>query len=244
MNYSNGINFLQWDSDFFGFPIGKLEINQPISNWHHILDLLDDSQFDLVYCFVPDYLMSAEDFLQKVPFAKWVDGKTTYLKPCIHSNNFVFNSNIHSARGITYSIKQIAIQTGVYSRFNTDKNFPEHCCTDLYLEWIKKSIDRSIADEVLVFLENNEASGLVTIGQKNGRADIGLVGVDQRSRGKGIANLLVLHAEQYAASKNFKEIQVVTQEQNIAARKLYEKCGFKVESIVNIFHIWKKQSTE
>ena len=78
------------------------------------------------------------------------------------------------------------------------------------------------------------------IGEKNKRADIGLVGVDASVRGKGIASKLLKCAEQFARKHTYNEMQVVTQIQNEPACKLYEKYGFKKDSVVNIFHVWKK----
>ena len=44
---------------------------------------------------------------------------------------------------------------------------------------------------------------------------------------RGIGTKLVLKALEYAKSKGAEAIYVVTEEKNIRARGLYEKCGFK-----------------
>ena len=69
--------------------------------------------------------------------------------------------------------------------------------------------------------------------------NIGLIGVDKGSRGKGIATSLLKRAEHYTIVNGIKKIQVVTQAQNIPAVNLYLKAGYTQESVINVFHIWK-----
>ena len=56
----------------------------------------------------------------------------------------------------------------------------------MYALWMINSLNRQIAREVLVFSDNNDLSGFVTLGEKNTRADIGIIAVDHISRGKGM----------------------------------------------------------
>jgi dTDP-4-amino-4,6-dideoxy-D-galactose acyltransferase len=104
-------------------------------------------------------------------------------------------------------------------------------------------VNRKIAMEVLVYDMNKTIAGVVTLGEKQLRADIGLIAVDDLYRGKGIGTSLMLSAESWFASHtNFDLIQVVTQGANIAARSLYERCGYSVEKIEYVYHFWKMNS--
>ncbi len=47
-------------------------------------------------------------------------------------------------------------------------------------------------------------------------------------------------AEKWFSNSGYKSIQVVTQGDNIPACKLYESCGYTIESVELFYHIWKK----
>ena len=238
MNRTNMLQPLEWDSDFFGKKIARIDALELIKNAVQINMQIKESSFDLVYCFAGQNEGSVEDIVNVIDNATWVDGKVTYLKE-VKMHGDIDSTFIGSANEMENGLFDLAIQTGVYSRFHTDKRFEPDQYVNLYKKWIENSVNRSIADEVAVWRENELLEGMITIGEKSGRADIGLVGVDQRARGKGIATQLLRFAENFAHNKGFKEIQVVTQQQNEPACRLYEKYGFELESLVNIFHIWK-----
>ena len=87
-------------------------------------------------------------------------------------------------------------------------------------------------------MDGEKIVGMVTVGMKNGRGDIGLVAVHESMRGKNVGVNLTRAAQKWAIGKGCRYAQVVTQGNNLAACKLYEKCGYRVESIVNFYHIW------
>ena len=102
------------------------------------------------------------------------------------------------------------------------------------------SINRKIAKEVLAFTENNALAGFVTLGEKNNKADIGIIAVDHSFRGKGIGKTLMTSAEKWFSNLGYSSMQVVTQGDNYPACRLYESCGYLVEAVEFFYHIWKK----
>ena len=110
----------------------------------------------------------------------------------------------------------------------------------MYALWMINSLNRKIAKEVLVFSENNDLSGFVTLGEKNNRADIGIIAVDHISRGKGIGKILMTSAEKWFSDLGYESIQVVTQGDNYPACRLYESCGYEVDTVEFFYHIWRK----
>lgn len=234
------VEYLSWDSDFFEKKIGRVNITSKDDlEVASIKGAIEGSDFDLIYLFAASDCVPAETIKVAFPDALWVDGKITYLK-LLSEQGHSIDPNIESVTQTDNQLYELAIQAGQYSRFNIDTNFERDAYKKMYREWIRNSVSRSIADEVFVYAEKENKLGLITVGRKNNRMDIGLVGVDFRARGKGLASALIKRAEQFARSNDFKEIQVVTQIENKPACALYEKCGFAVESVVNIFHIWKK----
>ena len=70
------------------------------------------------------------------------------------------------------------------------------------------------------------------------KGQIGLVGVDEAARGHGTGRTLVLELLHWFAGQGLESVQVVTQGRNIAAQRLYEKCGFLTVEIKNWYHRW------
>lgn len=193
-------------------------------------------QAKLVYLAIPEELQAPE-LLQRYN-GKLVDVKTTYAKPV--SAHAVFPPAVSFYEGTTASeqLIRLSIAAGIYSRYNTDPAIGRDKYEAMYRIWVERSADRSMARHILVCQEGLHIAGMVTLGEKNGRADIGLVAVDAASRGKGTATLLMEAAEHVAFREGFREIQVVTQRFNTPACRLYEKSGYKVIKEEYFYHFW------
>ena len=138
----------------------------------------------------------------------------------------------------TAEIEKLSIQSGEYSRFSTDPNIPRDKFEALYKEWIHKSLNKEIADEVLVILDNTNVAGMITLGNKNDNGDIGLLSVDTRYRGKKYGEMLVRSAQTWFIRNGYKFGHVVTQADNTAACRLYTKCGYSVSKVEYFYHFW------
>lgn len=79
---------------------------------------------------------------------------------------------------------------------------------------------------------------MVTLGVKNGRGDIGLFAVDPSMRRRNLGVALVRAAQEWTRRKGLRFAQVVTQGKNIAACRLYEKCGYRIEKVDFFYHFW------
>jgi dTDP-4-amino-4,6-dideoxy-D-galactose acyltransferase len=79
---------------------------------------------------------------------------------------------------------------------------------------------------------------MATLGDKNERGDIGLLAVAADKRGQGLGIQIVNGALQEFKAKGYELAQVVTQQDNIPACRLYERCGFTVEKVENFYHFW------
>ncbi len=233
--------FLPWDTRFFGYKIAFLKSNNIESNaLQIILNKLKSEQFKLIYWYVaPDDTVSNDS--AKIIGAKLVDEKITYIKnisnysssPKIPLNIYSINTSFQNNK-----LKSLALQSGEFSRFRIDNNFKNNEFEKLYTTWIEKSIKRIIAKDVLVYKKHNNISGLITIGIKNKRGNIGLVAVDKNARGKSIGEKIMHSAISKFIEWNLKYIQVVTQKANKIGCKFYESFGFEIEKIENIYHIW------
>ncbi|HEY8600373.1 MAG TPA: GNAT family N-acetyltransferase [Thermomicrobiales bacterium] len=125
------------------------------------------------------------------------------------------------------------------TRFYADQNFPREGCRSLYETWITRSCS-GYADAVLVAEIANTVLGFITchLTPETANGAIGLVGVSAQARKQGIGHALVQQALEWFASRDVREISVVTQGRNIAARYLYQRGGFRVSAEQIWFHKW------
>ncbi len=228
------INRLDWDSDFFGYEVGKIELTKSSNfNLEYFRKIV--KPYKLVAIFSKEQLQEKSITL--------VDTKIVLSKGLKNEEIQDFSyKNIHSfeySKSGYESLKKLALLSGVYSRFNIDKNFKNNEYEKLYLKWIDNLVLTQPAFDICVYMEENDILGFTSIEKKEETlADIGLVAVSSSVRGKGVATKLIHSALQSAALHKYDAIQVVTQKENTPAIKLYEKCGFKQSELTYVYHYW------
>ena len=231
---------LDWDSNFFDIKICR--VNGTIENSIELSDILKElkeSETDLVYYSSPKPLQNFEEL--SLPYKiDLVDKKITYLKKI--TENIGISESVTEFIGEYPDDKliQLAIESGIYSRFNVDKRIGRQKYEAMYKTWIINSVNKKIAKNVLVYLDNQQIVGFVTLGEKKLRADIGIIAVDSSVRGRGIGTSLMFSAENWFLKNDYQLMQVVTQGDNLAASKLYESCGFVIEQAEYFYHMWKE----
>ncbi|MBL4710299.1 MAG: GNAT family N-acetyltransferase [Flavobacteriales bacterium] len=236
------LNFekLIWDSEFFNMKIGR--VNGDLENENDIKkieSLLADNEVDLSYFSTQKEISQLISSSKRYEF-KLVDKKTTYFREMYSENELSADLSSYSSKTSNSKLDNLAIQSGVFSRFNVDKKIEKQKFEELYKLWISKSLTREIAKEVLVYKMENEIVGFVTLAIKGDDAFIGIIAVDDTKRGNGIGANLMKGAENWFYKNNFDLLRVVTQGDNFSACKFYEKCGYSIEQKEFFYHIWKK----
>lgn len=237
----NYFSRLDWDSTFFEFnvcrihqlPVTKQEVNA-------FLKAMEEEDIALAYfgsieeVRFPEKISDAFDIIP-------IDKKTTYSKHLNQPANVSPHIKSYPAEAPDEQLLKLAVESGIYSRFHLDPNIPNEKFESLYKLWITNSVNKKIAQEVLVYYVKDEIAGFVTLGEKKNRADIGIIAVDSAFRGRGIATALMHAAENWFIENGFEDIQVVTQGENLAACRLYERCGYAVGRVERFYHLWRKE---
>jgi dTDP-4-amino-4,6-dideoxy-D-galactose acyltransferase len=228
------ITSLDWDSEFFGYKVGKIEVtNQSDFNLEDFF--LKSKEFKLVYVFSKEDI-NIENFKlvdRKVVLIQNISSEFIYEDTSIES----FDVNVHDYN----QLKELALESGIYSRFFVDENFVCNEYFNLYNRWIDNSVIEKMCFDVLVAINNNKIVGFTTLLKKSDSlTDIGLVAVSKESRGLGIGKRLMNESIIRSKKGGFKEIQVITQLDNIAAINLYKSVNFKIKEITNIYHLWNR----
>jgi len=238
----NRFQILDWDSEFFGITVAQIlpaklsvgELDQVISRMKKENVKLaywasnpndEESQrgAQLFHGFLADkkvtFVTEISHIYQQPDSFDWVIEEYSDILPCADLEN-------------------LAIQAGIYSRFKRDLRIPERKFVDLYLLWIRNSVNRQMADAVLVAHLSGNIAGMITLVEKNGRGCIGLLAVNKDMQRKNLGVALVRAAHAWARKRGLMSAQVVTQEENIASCKLYKKCGYRIERVEYFYHFW------
>ena len=226
---------LDWDTKFFNFKVGEIK-NIDISETELEIGLnsLKDRGYVLIYLFLSNEIQHKLSSYS----LKLVDKKITYSKIISKQQFAVENIQKYNLQYPNQDLLNLAIESGVYSRFNVDENIKNEKYHELYKQWIINSVNKKIAKEVLIYNQGSDIAGMITLGEKNNKGDIGIIAVNKDYRGNRIASKLIGSAEKYFANLGYSELQVVTQGNNIPACKLYEKLGFNIEKTEYVYHIW------
>lgn len=225
------INKLTWDSDFFGFNVGKFSVENTEFDEIEFKEL--SKNFQLVYFFSNKEINVSDDF-------KLIDIKTCFGKKInnqlIDNDSIItFNPEIHNYK----ELEQLAYLSGVFSRFKIDENFKNNEFKKLYKIWLDNSLDFSFAFKVLVKIIDEKIAGFVTLKKNNEEtSEIGLIAVSDAFQGRGIASELIQKAEYESFKIGFKYFKVPTQFENKPAVKLYLKNGFEIIEKSYIYHYW------
>lgn len=229
------IRRLDWDSRFFGLRIGRVDVSS--AKELESLSAQGSSlkqQFDLLYVFCP------QSIRWQAEKATPADEKTIYAKRVV-PQVVEMQTDIYTEDVPNEDLYRLALVSGEYSRYRLDNRFPKGSYERLYRRWIEQSVNGNMADRVFVYRENNHIHGMLTLQWDDHKADIGLVAVDTDMQGRGIGSLLIRNAENWLAHHtSVQTLSVATQWANTKARRWYEKNGFAVAGVTNIYHWWRR----
>ncbi|MBN1186718.1 MAG: GNAT family N-acetyltransferase [Bacteroidales bacterium] len=229
------IEKLEWDSSFFGYPVGKLILDNE-TRFDKVSFLNDSGEYKLVYIF------STYELNTEISSFYCVDVKITLKKNILVKTKT--NQSFHCESYIydEYSFKKLVIlayESGKYSRYRIDKKFINNEFEKLYRSWVFNSVKKKYAFEVLVYKVNSEIVGLITLTDKESTSsEIGLFAVSKEFQSQGIGTILLKDAELVSIRKNYENMQVNTQQDNINAMNFYKKNGFVLYSKYYIYHYW------
>ena len=236
------LQFLEWDSNFFQLGAARLDASKLAPDEMVVeLQSLKDSDYQLIYIFSPHGVESINKEIIGSG-GKLVDQKVTFS---MNISGFIpqYSPKIRSCLGFEMDkdLEMLAIESGKYSRFKVDEQIPRNKFEDLYRLWMKNSLLGVFAKEVFVFEDDGKKTGMVSVDIRGGEGWIGIIAVDEKSRGKQIGKHLMHAAIQYFMEQNVGILNVQTQLDNSVSCAFYEKIGFRIRNIEDVYHFWNKE---
>jgi dTDP-4-amino-4,6-dideoxy-D-galactose acyltransferase len=229
--------FLEWDSNFFGYRIARLQHSR--LNQEALDETLAWCRREHIDCL---YFLAESDpitvALAEAAHFHLVDVRVTLET---HPQNAIppgDRAPIRSWMPADISqLRSIAASSHQGSRFYRDGHFPAERCGELYSTWIEQSCG---ADGTQVFVAEvaGQAAGYISCHTRAQEGSIGLLGVADEARDRGLGRNLVLQALTWFREQNTSAVTVVTQGHNVAAQRLYQKAGFTTQSEQLWYHYW------
>jgi dTDP-4-amino-4,6-dideoxy-D-galactose acyltransferase len=234
--------FLEWDSRFFGFNIGRANGSRLSKERMPILlDWCGTQRIDCLYLLAdPAHAETAE--LAAEHGFELVDLRLTF-----EHNSFgragdgpeFAPAGVRSFESSDLpALREMAGRLYEDTRFFFDRRFPRERSEELYRIWIQRSCENP---QMQVFVAQSGAGPegyLASSGGKDGVGQIELIGVEPGAQGRGIGRALITAALNSFAHQGIARARVVTQGRNLRAQRLYQRCGFVTESLQLWYHLW------
>jgi len=236
---------LDWDTEHFGFPVGRIDAAPSDGELQRALTEGRACGYRLVYWPASHDRQAPAGLLSDFD-GQLVDRKLTFarsLEACEHAPLDSGDVTIKPFRQPKPSaeLAALAIAAGEYSRFAVDRRFPRNKFESLYRIWIERSVSGEIAGAVLVACDSASRSlpaGVITVKATGDVGNIGLVAVAASHRGRGVGSKLIAAAHRWMHEHGAIKATVVTQGANAPACRLYERAGYAVEQVENVYHFW------
>jgi len=229
---------LEWDSDFFGFPVARLTFHGKLT--------LDDAIAELrvaktrrAYLDVDGDHTSLREKAEKLGgrfVGRRVELVTHQLDRLMPEGVEELSHNPDEAD--RRMVRSLALASGELSRFRIDPGITDQQFTALYDIWIENSMAEGHDQAVLVTRVAGTVGGMISISMKDGVGVIGLFAVHAAHRGRGLGSELLRGAVVWTAEHRGSAVQVTTQGENAGALAAYDSADFSIERISDTFHFW------
>lgn len=223
---------LDWDSNFFGYPVGIVKLDG---------ERFDESKFKRLTQEVRLVYVTNQNEIKSESLCCG-DTKVVFSKAPIDRE---FPTEVIDAPvELMDEMKSIGLQSGIWSRFALDPNFNHSDFERMYSIWVGRSMKKEIAYRTLTVLVDGGPGGILTLGDDgNGISSIGLFAVAEEQRGKGIGRKLLEAADAISFARGDRELRVATQGKNSSACAVYEHFGFQRISETYIYNYWNEAFT-
>ena len=240
---------LSWDSSYFGIAVARIEASDiDDRTLHDLLVLSRQKKISLVYWAaqtsrnVPDEILqefSGSHLDRKATFVvdldSWVSPDAgDYRKPLVSISEY--------PRGpASAPVLELGRAANAFSRFVNDPRIPLAKANEMFEIWTNKSTLGEMADVVLVAHPSDSSDaivGMVTVSRRQDGGQIGLIAVDPNVRCVGVGTALVHAAHRWMVGAGLTRGWVVTQLANANACRLYERTGYKLHQLEEVYHFW------
>jgi len=235
---SDAIRLLEWDSEFFGFPIAQVEAQR-----------VDQATLDAVEqaCRAQEircaYLLLESDDLRGAALAQAAgfvlrDVRIT-LERMLSRDDPVYDGAEHGIAPARpdqrAALEALARESFSQGRFATDPNFPPGAAGELYAAFVRRGFES--APRRVVLTDPAAQSFLVYDGGGED-PNLEVMAVHADARGRGLANALFSTATSAVAQAGHERVWTVTQGANVVTQRVHQRYGFRTRAVDLWLHRW------
>ncbi len=222
MQLNGSVVPLEWESEFFGHPIGRLVTggNQPLA-----AEQL--ARYRLLQAKIPADDLSGLAIANQLGF-QLAEGEAGLVLAILQTER---QPGIRIARESQIpELREAASRAFLQSRFRAPW-FSSADCQRFYAQWIENAVTGQFDDQCLVACgAGGELQGFVSVRDTGEDARIGLLAVVPAARGKGIGQRLLYAAADWGRVRRLRQLHITTQLSNVVAMRLYLRSGARLES--------------
>lgn len=233
---------LPWDTAFFGVKTARIvtpriqqeALEQALAEcraWGAaVVHYLADGDHDLSVCF------AEQASFHLVDVRVTLEWRPRSVEPPLPPDDLALRDY---RDGDLPALQAIARNSYHHSRYYYDQHYARERCDALYAEWIARSCHGS-AERVIVAERHGTAIGYLTchFTPDERRGQLGLLGIEHATRGRGIGQLLMQMAQHWFCEHGARHVAVVTQGRNMDAQRLFQRCGFVTSQMQFWYHKW------
>jgi dTDP-4-amino-4,6-dideoxy-D-galactose acyltransferase len=235
------IEILNWDSNFFGLKIGRINITSDIEiDWQLFKEKAINGKFELIYVFKYQKMLPWEATLKGN--LDLVDIQLTLSKKFEKKDYLNLNYDLRTEITENEKIQcySIAEETSIVSRFFREKKIGAILTKQLYRKWIDNALNKTFSDGLLLEKDSSIVTGIHSIKTDNVNK-IGycsLIGVNPLYKRMGIGKKLWMQSFAYWADNcDINTIKIPFSLQNSESFNFHLKMGFdKIEETKYIYH--------
>ena len=232
---------LEWDSEFFAFPVFRLDI--PCSgaetvSCERIKDLLSQvPRGGACYIFVAGFEPDGHIGTVLADCGAVGFGTRVVYRGGVGPASPKSHPQVRRLEPGDMGALDLAVGAGAFSRFSRDPVFAPHYGR-LYRRWLENcfAIQDAGRGVVLGFQEDGVCQGMVSASFGGDACKIELMAVDPRFRRQGIGETLMGSVHDMAVQRGCLAVTVVTQGENVGACALYQSQGLAVAEKSSVFH--------
>ena len=231
---------LEWDSNFFGVPIARVQGTRLTPETASQIDAWQRAHAVRCLYFTADVDDATTARLAEAGGYLLVDVRLTFGRAAQPADVSFNDPTLRLARPEDKpALMDIARVSHRDTRFYYDHHFPREKCDALYARWIEKAVEGS-AQAVWVAESDSRPAGYVTCHADPAArtGSIGLIAVAESARGQGLGSRLTRQALGWLAAQGLQQNTVVTQGRNVPAQRLYQKHGFLTRTLQLTYHRW------
>lgn len=238
MTHGAECRLLEWDSDFFGRRIGRVESRK--MDAEAIGQVRTFARAEDVEClyFLVDAGDSESIRTAEAAGFRCADVRVTRERSLDRVSSEMPSGVESFQEDDLAALQAIARSSHGASRFYYDLEFPRERCDALYEKWISNAC-ASDPESVLVVRRAGRAVGYLACDTDSSTmGTIGLVAVAESERGQQIGESLVQGSLAWFVNHDCERVRVVSQARNLASARLYERLGFRTTAVEHWYHLW------